>query len=196
MHERMSVLALLLVVASTLFSQETPRLYGEYYHAVHLGGGYFSPTTGQGGINFHFGGTIERSPRLLFGGELIYQSYKTTIFRTDNVDMTGILITTTFRYAFEAEEVTPVIGAFLEYGFHVIDESDIPWVTFEQTMGRSHGIGALAGFLVPIGERMHMLVEGRYGGDWLRTETKGLMMMSETRNVGGFTIQAELLSHF
>jgi hypothetical protein len=176
------------------FAQDEPAVFGDYYHSICVGVGGFSPSTGKGGITFFGGYYRQTSPRLLIGGEISYTEFKSRIFIYDNVEFSTINITSTVKYVFPMDNVQPHIGGYIDFGFHSIDQSNMPGITLKNSVAGSYGLGILTGITVNVNENILFSFEGRYGGDWVNTELQGYM--KETRNYGGFTITGGLLFLF
>ena len=180
-------LASLFVIVAASSAQDEPQVFGDCSNGVSVGAGSFTPSTGQGGLTVYGGWYHQIAPRILLSAELSYTEFRSQIFSIDDVRFSTVSFQSAFKYVIPTGTIQPHIGLYIILGLHSINEDDLmsSGIILQSSIVRSYGLGALAGVTVKVGENFFLFADGRFGGDWMATELQGVM--SETRNLGGFT---------
>jgi hypothetical protein len=181
------VLTSLVVIVAASSAQDEPQVFGDCSNGVSVGAGNFTPSTGQGGLMVYGGWYHQIAPRVLVSAELAYTEFRSQIFSIDNVRFSTVSFQTAFKYVIPTGAIQPHIGLYVILGLNAINEDDLrsSGIILQNSIVRSYGVGALAGVTVAVSENFFLFADGRYGGDWMATELQEVM--SETRNLGGFT---------
>jgi hypothetical protein len=159
---------------------------GDKYGCIVLGAGGFIPTTGTGGLSLHGGYYAQRFSRFLIGGEISYKKFRSKLFWFDDVEFTNISLTSVFKYVIPGRSLQPYLGLYALVGFNSPDDNDTPGIVMRNSTGASYGLGLILGTNSKLSDNVILFLEGRYGGDWMRTEISGYN--SDIVNYGGILI--------
>jgi len=161
-----------------------------------VGGGVFSPW--EGDLGYTIGGSLlyqfENDRPWRVGAEISYRKSSSEFFGVSDVNVWSIRVQAQGHYVFRPGKLTPYLGLGIGFSVNTLDEDkleDAGW-SVDQGTGAGFAVDGIVGVEAPLGWRLSIFGEGRFGADIQLTDSDDL----DAENIGGISGVAGLRIRF